>query len=199
MPPKPRPSLRVLYLGVTIVFWLTVIGLVIGIPVGLAITVFGDKPMSVHATVPAQALTGLPAHVVSDGVEVSVPIDHLTTAQIVVFHTLITLGGLLILYALWQLRRLVGSIRAGDPFSADNVRRLRVLGWLLLAAYPVFQYVTGGVNEWILSTGAPDIAGARVEVDPFSIGAVFGGLVLLVLAEVFGHGLSLREDVEATI
>jgi hypothetical protein len=199
MPPKPRRSVRVLYLGVTIVFWLTVIGLVIGIPVGVATTVFGDNPMRVHATVPAQAVSGLPAHIASDGVEVSVPIDHLTTPQIVVFNALIALGGLLILYALWQLRRLVGSIRAADPFSTDNVRRLRALGWLFLAAYPVFQYVTGGVNEWILSTGGPDIAGARVDIDPFSIWAVFGGLVLLVLAEVFGHGLRLREDVEATI
>jgi len=70
---------------------------------------------------------------------------------------------------------------------------------LLLVAYPLFQLAMGWIDQWIISTGGPAIPGARADVDPFSFGAVAGGLCLLVLAEIFSYGLSLREDVEATI
>jgi hypothetical protein len=198
--PKARLSVRSLFVVTTGLFWLSVLGLAVGLPVGIASTLASDHPMSIHATVSAEQVGGLAAEIGSgERVSLSLPIDHLSAGQIVLFHAVIALAGIVVLYALWQLRQLVGSIRANDPFSTANVRRLRVLGWLLLLAYPSFQYVMGGVSEWILSTGGPSVPSARVDADPFSLGAAFGGLCLLVLAEVFAHGIRLRKDVEATI
>ncbi|MEA2433996.1 MAG: hypothetical protein QOG54_1453 [Actinomycetota bacterium] len=195
-----RLSVTSLYLFVTVFFWLSVLGLAIGLPAGIIGTATSDHPMSIHATVPAKTLGDLPWRVdAPDRVAASIPIDHLSTAQIVAFHSAIALAGLAFLFAFWQLRQLVGSVRAGDPFSTDNVRRLRILGGMLLIGFPVFQYVMAGLNEWILTTGGPDLPSVRVDIDLFSITALFGALCLLVLAEVFARGITLREDVEATV
>ena len=197
-PRSPR-SVNLAYAVVSVLFWVTIVGLAIGLPVGIATTLSSDNPMSVHAVVPPGGLV-LPGGVeVVEPVTLSLPIDHLTTAQIAVFHAAIALGGAVVLYGIWQLRQLIRGVRANETFSRPNVRRLRITGWLLLVAYPLFQLAMGWIDQWILSTGGPAIPGARADVDPFSFGAVAGGLCLLVLAEIFSYGLSLREDVEATI
>ena len=188
-----------LYVGVTGVFWLVAIGVAAGVPAGIATSVTSDQPMSIHATVSPSELGDLREIDIVNRVSVSLPIDHLSPTQIAVYHGAIALAGLVLLFGLWQLRELVRSVREDDPFSTDNVRRLRIVGSLLLLAYPVFQYVSGALHEWILTTGGPSALDATVDVDPFSLGAVFGGLSLLVLAEVFAHGIRLREDVEGTV
>jgi hypothetical protein len=197
---KARLSVRALYVGVSIVFWFSVAGLVIGIPAGIATMAASDNRLSIQATMPGDALGGLPQGVdLVDRVSASLLIHDLSTGQIVVFNALIALAGLVLLFGLWQLRELVGSVREGNPFVTANVRRLRILGWILLLGYPIAQFLMGGINEWILSTAGPDIPGVQPVYDPFSLIAVFGGLCLLVLGEVFAHGIELREDVEATV
>jgi Protein of unknown function (DUF2975) len=195
-----RISTTSLYVGVTVVFWLTMVGVAIGIPAGIATMILSDHPMAVHATIPAHALGQLPWDVTSvDRVDLGFPIDHLTGVQIAVYNGVFVIFECVLLFGLWQLRRLVRTVKDGDAFTSANVWRLRLLGSLLVFGYPIYQYVTGGLNEWILSTGGPDVPGARVEIDPFSLVALFGGLCLLVLAEVFANGIRLREDVEATV
>ena len=194
-----RLPIKALYVAVTGVFFLVAIGLAVGVPAGIASAVTSDKPMSIPATVAPGELGDLSEIGVVNRVSVSLPIDHLSPIQVAVYHGTIAVAGLVLLFGLWQLRQLVRSVREGDPFSGVNVRRLRILGSLLLLAYPVFQYVLGGLHEWILSTGGPSSPPATVDADPFSLVAVFGGLCLLVLAEVFAHGIRLREDVEATV
>lgn len=197
---RSRLSTRALEFIVTGSLWLTVVGVAIGIPAAVATTLTSDHPMSIHATVPVSTLgDGAEDLDVAGRASVSIPIGELTTNQIVVYHAAIAIAGAALIYSLWQLRQLVRSIRVGDAFSSANVRRLRVLGAVMLFGYPLFQYVAGTLQEWILSTGGPTGSSARVEIAPWSIVAVFGGLSLLVLAEVFAHGTALREDVEATV
>jgi hypothetical protein len=197
--PKGRFPISALYVIVTVVFWMIVVGLGIGLPAAIATTMFSEKPMSIQATVPTTALDELPPQLGEvTRVSMSVPIDKLTPPQITVYHGVVAIAGVFILYAIWRLRSLVRSVRDGSPFSRENVQVLRLLGWLLLVGYPVMQYIVGGLHEWILSTGGPPIS-AQPDVDPLSFGAVFGGLCLLVLAEVFAHGIALREDVEGTV
>jgi hypothetical protein len=101
--------------------------------------------------------------------------------------------------ALWQLRGLLGSVRHGDPFHAANVRRLRWFGWLLLLGYPLVALASSLLKESLGSTmsEAQPLLGNSAVVTPAA--AMLGGLAVLVLAEVFAHGVRLREDVEGTI
>ena len=94
------------------------------------------------------------------------------------------------------LRGLVRTVRRGNPFIGDNVRRLRWIGFALIVGGPVLQIVprffVGAVAE-----GAASIAvSSRFEV-PGTLPIV--GLGVLLLAQVFAHGVSLREDVEGTV
>lgn len=106
------------------------------------------------------------------------------------------------LFILHHVRRFFGSIEAGDPFTADNASRLRLIAGALLVragfetavsvwmAFTVSRYLSvivglGGVG---LNLGAA--------VDFWSLGL---GLMVLVIAEVFRIGTGMREDLEYTI
>ena len=110
----------------------------------------------------------------------------------------ILIGGLLawllyssgVLVIVGRLRRIFGTLTAGDPFHPDNVRRLRVVA-AALAALELGRYLV-----WMLSASLPDVA--RVEPN-FSLTAWFSVLVVIVLAEVFREGARLRREAELTI
>jgi hypothetical protein len=93
---------------------------------------------------------------------------------------------------LGHLRRIVHSLRIGDPFQPANVSRLKQIG-LILAT------VTGGA--WIGQTlvsrlvrGALEPPGLFDLVTP-----AFSILVVVVLAQVFREGARLRRESELTI
>ena len=101
---------------------------------------------------------------------------------------------------LWLLRGIAGSIRKREPFGGGNVRRLRVIGVLLVVGAPVVAAVDAGVGALLLRQ-LPDwqILGLGGAHFVFPAEALIAGLGVLILAQVFAHGLELREDVEGTI
>jgi hypothetical protein len=102
---------------------------------------------------------------------------------------LVYMAGILVIIE--RLRRIFGTLTAGDPFHPDNVRRLRVIG-LMLAGLELVRYLLWIVGASLL----PDID--RVESE-FSLTAWFSVLVVFVLAEVFREGARLRREAELTI
>ena len=89
-----------------------------------------------------------------------------------------------------RLRRVFGTMTAGDPFHPDNVRRLRVIG-LVLALLEIDRYVFGALGHFVLHE--------RHETGGLNLTAWFAVLVIVVLAEVFREGARLRRDAELTI
>lgn len=108
---------------------------------------------------------------------------------------------LLVVGVLWLIQRVAASIKRGDPFHQENVRRLRWIGILLLIGYPLAVIVGGLFTNWFFSNEhSPPLADGLIIGFPIiSLGAILGGLCMLVLAEVFRYGIGLREDVEATV
>ena len=108
---------------------------------------------------------------------------------------LLTLGGGAYLGALtWatdRLRRLFGTMAAGDPFEPANVRRLRQAGVALillqLSAYAVRPVAAELFPQ--LRPGGADL----------NLSGWFAILVVFVLAEVFREGARLREEAELTV
>jgi hypothetical protein len=114
---------------------------------------------------------------------------------------------LLALPVLWLLRGVAGSVRDGDPFGARNVRRLRAIGVLLIVGVPALHYVTAALQSAVadpyLSSPSQPFSEQRL-LPPdhplfFPTTALLCGLGAFVLAQVFAHGVRLREDVDATI
>ena len=126
----------------------------------------------------------------------------------------ILLTGALWLLILLLMLRLVRQFSAGTPFDGRAVRRLRMIGfsmialncwmWLRMIALPPvllasLNPISGDYR--ILPTVAQGIGGlrnARVDTS-FGIGLLAAGLLILVLSEAFRIGANLREDSESIV
>jgi hypothetical protein len=133
-------------------------------------------------------------------VPIQVTLRQPTLAQLLLSVAVGLLPLLLVAAVLWLLRGLARSVRHGDPFCAANVRRLRRLGLLFLLGYPAMVIVTRLLQDWLVTTlPVLPLGGIGTTLDVISPIALLAGLVMFLLAEVFAHGLRLREDVEGTI
>ena len=84
------------------------------------------------------------------------------------------------------------ATRAGAAFTSDNARRLRTIGWWLLAT----QVIDAGYG-W-LSFEMSRISGEVFGWQP-SLTAWLAVLLLFVLARIFEQGAAMREELEQTI
>ena len=91
-------------------------------------------------------------------------------------------------------------MRKGNPFAPVNVRRLRGIGALLGVGSLVLAFVEMSLRQ-ALYHRLPTPPFGNLVTEGLSIhgNAFIAGLGVFVLAEVFAHGVRLREDVEATI
>lgn len=92
-----------------------------------------------------------------------------------------------------ELRRIVDTVRAGDPFVEENAGRLRTMGWLTLAV----QLVTipiGALGLYLDSVS--DKVHSDIGISP---GGILLTLTLFILARVFRHGAAMRQDLEGTV
>lgn len=94
---------------------------------------------------------------------------------------------------LLDLRRIIDSVGAGDPFIPANARRLTRMGWLTLAVEGL-SWPVGAMGVWL----AGMIGNATADFD-ISPGSFLLAIVLFILARVFREGARMREDLEGTV
>lgn len=100
---------------------------------------------------------------------------------------------------LLELRGIIRSVDAGDPFQPENADRLSRMGWLTVAAYGVALPV-GVLAGWIQRV--TERAGGELDFNSdFNIdgGGILLILVLFILARVFRQGAAMRADLEGTV
>ena len=101
-------------------------------------------------------------------------------------------------WALVLFIRLIVSINKSDIFSWRNVRRLRRLGILLLAAFGCAL-----LQEWIKLQAVRqvlEIPGYELTLSDAVRGStLLLGLCALIVGEVFAIGLKMKEEQELTI
>lgn len=85
--------------------------------------------------------------------------------------------------ALWQLYRLLRNISRGQVFVAVNVRCLRIISWCCFAAAVIFFFSGFYSTSWIV----------------LFVAAVFGGLIMRVVKNVFAAAVALQDDQDLTI
>ena len=90
-----------------------------------------------------------------------------------------------------RLRKIFVTLVAGNPFQAENARRLRVIGLTLLAA----EVARIGVR--VLLWGMP--ISARAWWGQLNFVGWFSIAIIFVLAEVLEEGVRLRREAELTI
>jgi hypothetical protein len=102
-------------------------------------------------------------------------------------------GAALVHVILRRLRAIVDSVRDGEPFIADNARRLQAIAWSVLAIEGLRLAV--GAIAWMVS----DPLHALNLGQGFSFAPWLAVLLLFVLAGVFAQGARMRDDLEGTV
>jgi Protein of unknown function (DUF2975) len=92
-----------------------------------------------------------------------------------------------------HLVALIDTVDQGSPFIAENARRLRTMGWLVLAMQGL-ALVALPFAHWFRHA-LPD-GDVEFSVD---LGGIITALLLFILARVFDRGTRLEEDVEGTV
>jgi hypothetical protein len=126
------------------------------------------------------------------------PLASRVATALLVVAALGVVGAVLVHFVLRHLRAMVETVRAGDPFVADNARRLQAIAWLVMAG----EFVRLGVGV-VGRFAAPIARELGIHVDKnlvqFSLTPWLCVLLLFVLAGVFAHGTRLRDDLEGTV
>ena len=203
----PSRATEIAYFLVNLMLVLLAIGAAVAVvstAVGLSRggnTLLGGKTLSMEAKLPRDQIKSLPRGVVlTHDPRVAVEVHHPSDKQLLLSIATAVGPTLLLAAALWLLRGLSGSVKEGAAFGAANVRRLRSLGLLLVVGAPVVALVNWSLRVALANTLPPGAFGdAGFGGFSFPFVPVLAGLGAFILAEVFAYGVSLREDVEATI
>ena len=107
-------------------------------------------------------------------------------------------GALLGLFVIYLLRKILASVIAQRPFARSNVRRMRLLGFILLGVSVLRPLAEYSVARLVLSQVAIENVSLSAPI-AFSLDAVFGGLLLLVLATIFDYGSRLEQEQSLTV
>jgi Protein of unknown function (DUF2975) len=92
-----------------------------------------------------------------------------------------------------RLLAIVETVRARDPFVAENASRLQTIAWSLLALQ-LLSIVIGAIAKTVSTPAHP------VHLDAgFSINGWLAVLLTFLLARVFAQGTLMREDLEGTV
>jgi len=92
-----------------------------------------------------------------------------------------------------RLLAIVATVRAGDPFVAENADRLQAIAWALVALNALSIVI--GVIAKAVSTPAHPL---RLDAG-LSINGWLAVLLTFLLARVFAEGTHMRDDLEGTV
>lgn len=106
------------------------------------------------------------------------------------------------------MRRMFRNVQDGQSFTVRTLRLVRLVGLLLL----VFALVSSSVETWACQTLVSYFCGhvdamqtqswlvqVRDPNIPFGGSALFYGLLILALSEVFAQGLALKQENDLTV
>ena len=92
-----------------------------------------------------------------------------------------------------MLDAMVESVRAGDPFVAENAVRLQTIAWSLVGLQ-VLSMAIGAIGRAVSTPAHP------VNLDAgFSINGWIAVFLTFLLARVFAEGTHMRDDLEGTV
>jgi hypothetical protein len=91
------------------------------------------------------------------------------------------------------LRGVLATARDGDPFVAANVRRIRVLATLTVT------YFALSIARSLTAIAIQDHFDLEQAATDISFAPIVSAVVLLALAQIWQHGVNLRDDQQLTV
>lgn len=144
--------------------------------------------------VPVAILTGIATDAIAaEGISAKISLPMLAGAAFV-FLSLICV----VLVMLWRFASLLLAIVEtvdSNPFVQENAIRLRQMGWLAVASYPI-----GFLMVICALAVEKGFDAAQVAIDfKLDIGGLLLIFLLFILARVFEQGVTMREELEGTV
>jgi Protein of unknown function (DUF2975) len=117
-------------------------------------------------------------------------------------------GGYFVVWGLYllvvvQLRRVFDSLASEQPFLRQNVARLRLIGWAIIAS-AFFRHAwnwaaVSCMRPVLTLAGRPPTVPLAFIIEDMHLEVFFVGAAVLVLAEIFRAGAGLQEDQALTV
>lgn len=125
--------------------------------------------------------------------------NHQGSKQIIAFVMIsMWIGFAISLSITYLLRNFFRSLSQNSPFAIENARRLRLIAVLIMLT-PLVDFINDMIVTWFVQRNFMlDGADISAHVD-FDLKAVFAGLVLLIIAEIFRIGAQMKEEQELTV
>jgi MFS family permease len=105
--------------------------------------------------------------------------------------------GIVVLGFVWTILRkllaIIVSVEHGDPFNTANARRLKAIGWLMIAVQIV------GLPLAVAAGKTADLFGKNHVGIDVSLNGILGILLVFILAGIFERGAEMREELEGTV
>ena len=123
------------------------------------------------------------------------------TDQLKAINYTLTIPLLLIGAYIWVMKLLmkfIKTVRDGNPFSPENPKRVRLIGFLVTIGGPVIgglQYLLAGVMIGTLEFPGADV---EIESDLYFVTIILG-LVIYTIGHVYDVAVKINEDQKLTI
>jgi len=129
------------------------------------------------------------------GLDILAPVFEETTPLNAMTSSLtMTVGVIVFLIVVKQLRLICQTLVTGDPFVPDNSYRLRII-WIALATVEIMRLLFGVLLKWLRTN--TDVS-MNMATD-ISATVWFMVMVLIILAEVFREGVRMRQEAKLTV
>lgn len=94
------------------------------------------------------------------------------------------------------LRNLIADVKQQQPFSENNIKRLKYMGYAYLISSIVLPFINQSFSMYVVNLF--ELWQATVNFS-INLQAVFMGVIILILAGVFEYGEYLQEDHDLTV
>ncbi|MFC1564348.1 DUF2975 domain-containing protein [candidate division KSB1 bacterium] len=102
------------------------------------------------------------------------------------------------LFILYQIKKIFGILTVKHPFEQENIKRIRIIGFTVIVAELLNWFLFFIMNLIYSSDFITESGKMSFGIDR-NITAIFAGLAILVIAEIFRVGFEMRKEHELTI
>jgi len=98
----------------------------------------------------------------------------------------------------FHLRKIFKSLTLAKPFDPANIRRVKIIGWLVVVHGPLESLV----KYWSANSLLPQVTDIGLKVESalhFQYQSILFGILILALVHIFETGARLQKDQELTI
>jgi hypothetical protein len=179
----------------SVFFWVAAVGFVLFLLASIFISVIPGKDLVLSANTTGSLQTTI-------GGTIMFNFEPQTTGEINIKPFLqalfmwISFGALYVSVILYEIKRILNSVVADNPFEKSNSKNLVVIAIALLVGSIIMPIFEGRIATTIIEALKITNISTSYSID---VNLLFTGILILILAGVFQYGNYLQEEVDSTL